>query len=147
MEQVNTQEFKVNKKMKLDFKDSKSATGRRKRSVARVWVKKGSGKIYVNGQEMIKYFKRPAHQLIVTRPLDEINGTNDYDVKCTVKGGGLTGQAGAIIHGISRALVNIDSSLKKSLKKSKLTTRDPRKVERKKYGHRKARRSFQFSKR
>ena len=114
MEQVNTQEFKVNKKMKLDFKDSKSATGRRKRSVARVWVKKGSGKIYVNGQEMIKYFKRPAHQLIVTRPLDEINGTNDYDVKCTVKGGGLTGQAGAIIHGISRALVNIDSSLKKS---------------------------------
>tara|TARA_B100000700_G_scaffold327911_1_gene443994 strand:- start:3457 stop:3900 length:444 start_codon:yes stop_codon:yes gene_type:complete len=147
MEQVNTQEFKVNKKMKLDFKDSKSATGRRKRSVARVWVKKGSGKIYVNGQEMIKYFKRPAHQLIVTRPLDEINGTNDYDVKCTVKGGGLTGQAGAIIHGISRALVNIDSSLKKTLKKSKLTTRDPRKVERKKYGHRKARRSFQFSKR
>ena len=147
MEQVNTQEFKVNKKMKLDFKDSKSATGRWKRSVARVWVKKGSGKIYVNGQEMIKYFKRPAHQLIVTRPLDEINGTNDYDVKCTVKGGGLTGQAGAIIHGISRALVNIDSSLKKTLKKSKLTTRDPRKVERKKYGHRKARRSFQFSKR
>ena len=147
MEQVNTQEFKVNKKMKLDFKDSKSATGRRKRSVARVWVKKGSGKIYVNGQEMIKYFKRPAHQLIVTRPLDEINGTNDYDVKCTVKGEGLTGQAGAIIHGISRALVNIDSSLKKTLKKSKLTTRDPRKVERKKYGHRKARRSFQFSKR
>ena len=95
----------------------------------------------------IKYFKRPAHQLIVTRPLDEINGTNNYDVKCSVKGGGLTGQAGAIIHGISRALVDIDSSLKKILKKSKLTTRDPRKVERKKYGHRKARRSFQFSKR
>ena len=96
---------------------------------------------------MIKYFKRPAHQLIVTRPLDEVNGTNNYDVKCSVRGGGLTGQAGAIIHGISRALVDIDSSLKKTLKKSKLTTRDPRKVERKKYGHRKARRSFQFSKR
>ena len=96
---------------------------------------------------MIKYFKRPVHQLIVTRPLEEINGTNEYDVKCSVKGGGLTGQAGAIIHGISRALVNIDSSLKKTLKRSKLTTRDPRKVERKKYGHRKARRSFQFSKR
>ncbi len=140
-------DIQSNKKINIDFKDSKSATGRRKRSIARVWVKKGSGKIFVNGKEMIKYFKRPAHQLIVTRPLDEINGTNDYDVKCNVKGGGLTGQAGAIIHGISRALVNIDSSLKKTLKKSKLTTRDPRKVERKKYGHRKARRSFQFSKR
>ena len=147
MEQTNTQSSKSNKKANIDFKDGKSATGRRKRSIARVWVKKGSGKIYVNGQEMIKYFKRPSHQLIVTRPLDEINGATEYDVKCSVKGGGLTGQAGAIIHGISRALVNIDSSLKKTLKKSKLTTRDPRKVERKKYGHRKARRSFQFSKR
>tara|TARA_A100001011_G_C14130687_1_gene765299 strand:+ start:247 stop:681 length:435 start_codon:yes stop_codon:yes gene_type:complete len=144
MEQTNIQS---NKKFNIDFKDSKSATGRRKRSIARVWVKKGSGKIYINGLEMIKYFKRPAHQLIVTRPLEEINGANDYDVKCMVRGGGLTGQAGAIIHGISRALVIIDSSFKKTLKKSKLTTRDPRKVERKKYGRRKARRSFQFSKR
>ena len=147
MEQSNSEISKSNKKLNIDFKDSRSATGRRKRSIARVWVKKGSGKIYVNGKEMIKYFKRPAHQLIVTRPLDEVNGTNNYDVKCSVRGGGLTGQAGAIIHGISRALVDIDSSLKKILKKSKLTTRDPRKVERKKYGHRKARRSFQFSKR
>ena len=148
MNQINTEESKrPNNKINIDFKDSKSATGRRKRSIARVWVKKGSGKIYVNGKEMNKYFKRPVHQLIVTRPLEEINGTNEYDVKCSVKGGGLTGQAGAIIHGISRALVNIDSSLKKILKKSKLTTRDPRKVERKKYGRRKARRSFQFSKR
>ncbi len=147
MEQANIQTSKSNKKLNIDFKDSKSATGRRKRSIARVWVKKGSGKIYVNGQEMVKYFKRPVHQLIVSRPLEEINATNQYDVKCSVKGGGLTGQAGAIIHGISRALVNIDSALKKTLKKSKLTTRDPRKVERKKYGHRKARRSFQFSKR
>ena len=144
MEQTNIQS---NKKLNIDFKDSKYATGRRKRSIARVWVKKGSGKIYINGLEMIKYFKRPAHQLIVTRPLEEINGANDYDVKCMVRGGGLTGQAGAIIHGISRALVIIDSSFKKTLKKSKLTTRDPRKVERKKYGRRKARRSFQFSKR
>ncbi len=147
MEQSNSEISRSNKKLNIDFKDSRSATGRRKRSIARVWVKKGSGKIYVNGKEMIKYFKRPAHQLIVTRPLDEVNGTNNYDVKCSVRGGGLTGQAGAIIHGISRALVDIDSSLKKTLKKSKLTTRDPRKVERKKYGHRKARRSFQFSKR
>ncbi len=136
-----------NKKINLDFKESQAATGRRKRSIARVWVKKGTGKIFVNGKEMIKYFKRPAHQLIVVRPLEEINAANLYDVKCNVKGGGLTGQAGAIIHGISRALVGIDSNLKKTLKKSKLTTRDPRKVERKKYGHRKARRSFQFSKR
>ena len=147
MNQPNIQSNKGNKKLNIDFKESKAATGRRKRSIARVWVKKGSGKIYVNGQEMIKYFKRPVHQLIVSRPLEEINGINDYDVKCSVKGGGLTGQAGAIIHGISRALVSIDSSLKKTLKKSKLTTRDPRKVERKKYGRRKARRSFQFSKR
>ena len=147
MNEPNLQPTKSNKKLNIDFKDSKSATGRRKRSIARVWVKKGSGKIYVNGLEMNKYFKRPAHQLIVTQPLDEINGVNEYDVKCSVKGGGLTGQAGAIIHGISRALVDIESSLKKTLKKSKLTTRDPRKVERKKYGRRKARRSFQFSKR
>ena len=147
MNQPIIQSNKATKKLNIDFKESKAATGRRKRSIARVWVKKGSGKIYVNGQEMIKYFKRPVHQLIVSRPLEEINGINDYDVKCSVKGGGLTGQAGAIIHGISRALVSIDSSLKKTLKKSKLTTRDPRKVERKKYGHRKARRSFQFSKR
>ena len=120
MEQNNSEITKSNKKLNINFKDSRSATGRRKRSIARVWVKKGSGKIYVNGKEMIKYFKRPAHQLIVTRPLDEVNGTNNYDVKCNVRGGGLTGQAGAIIHGISRALVDIDSSLKKTLKKSKI---------------------------
>ena len=134
-------------KIKLDFKDSKYATGRRKQSIARVWVKKGSGKIYVNGKTMNEYFKRPVHQITVSRPLHEINAPNDYDVKCSVKGGGLSGQAGAIIHGLSRALVIIDSSLKKTLKKNKFTTRDSRKVERKKYGHRKARRSFQFSKR
>ena len=134
-------------KIKLDFKDSKYATGRRKRSIARVWVKKGSGKIYVNGKEINQYFKRPIHQMIVVRPLEEIKVTDQYDVKCHVKGGGLSGQAGAIIHGMSRALVAFDSNTKKTLKKSKFTTRDSRKVERKKYGHRKARRSFQFSKR
>ncbi len=138
---------KGTQKIKLDFKDAKYATGRRKRSIARVWIKKGSGKIFVNGKEMIQYFKRPAHQIIVTKPLEAINLMSQYDIKCNVKGGGLSGQAGAIIHGMSRALVNMDNSLKKILKKNKFTTRDSRKVERKKYGHRKARRSFQFSKR
>jgi|TARA_B110000444_G_C18362341_1_gene376593 small subunit ribosomal protein S9 len=135
------------KKIKLDFTDSKYATGRRKRSIARVWVKKGSGNIYVNGIQMNKYFKRPVHQIIVTRPLEISNVLTSYDVKCSVAGGGLSGQAGAIIHGLSRALVSSDESLKKGLKKEKLTTRDSRVVERKKYGRRKARRSFQFSKR
>jgi|TARA_B100001093_G_scaffold505535_2_gene563048 small subunit ribosomal protein S9 len=134
-------------KIKLDFKDSKYATGRRKRSIAKVWVKKGSGNIYVNGLKMNEYFKRPVHQIIVTRPLEVSNVLTSYDVRCSVKGGGLSGQAGAIIHGLSRALVIQDENLKQGLKKEKLTTRDSRVVERKKYGHRKARRSFQFSKR
>ena len=134
-------------KIKLDFKESNYATGRRKKSVARVWIKKGSGKIYVNGKEINKYFKRPLHQLIVVMPLQETNVMSKFDVKCNVRGGGLSGQAGAIIHGISRALVKTDPNLKKTLKKNKFTTRDSRKVERKKYGHKKARRSFQFSKR
>ena len=138
---------KGTQKIKLDFKDAKYATGRRKRSIARIWIKKGSGKIFVNGKEMIQYFKRPAHQIIVTKPLEEVNLMSQYDIKCNVKGGGLSGQAGAIIHGMSRALVSMDNSLKKILKKNKFTTRDSRKVERKKYGHKKARRSFQFSKR
>ena len=138
---------KRTQKVKLDFKDAKYATGRRKRSIARIWIKKGSGKIFVNGKEMIQYFKRPAHQIIVTKPLEAINVMSQYDIKCNVRGGGLSGQAGAIIHGMSRALVNMDNSLKKILIKNKFTTRDSRKVERKKYGHKKARRSFQFSKR
>ena len=134
-------------KMKLDFKESNYATGRRKESVARVWIKKGTGKIFVNGKTMNDYFKRPVHQLKVVMPLQETNAINKFDVKCNVKGGGLSGQAGAIIHGISRALVKTDPTFKKVLKKNKFTTRDSRKVERKKYGHKKARRSFQFSKR
>ena len=146
MENLNTT-IANNKKIKLDFKDSKYATGRRKRSIAKVWIKKGSGNIYVNGIKMDEYFKRPIHQIIVTRPLEVSKSLSSYDVKCSVKGGGLSGQAGAIIHGLSRALVSYDQNLKKDLKKEKLTTRDSRVVERKKYGHRKARRSFQFSKR
>ncbi len=134
-------------KIKLDFKESNYATGRRKESVARVWIKKGTGKIFVNGKNMNDYFKRPVHQLKVIMPLQETNVINKFDVKCNVKGGGLSGQAGAIIHGISRALVKTDPTFKKVLKKNKFTTRDSRKVERKKYGHKKARRSFQFSKR
>ena len=146
MEQTSINKEKT-KKIKLDFKDSKYSTGRRKKSIAKVWVKKGTGKIYVNGKNMGDYFKRPVHQLIVTRPLEITKVINNYDVRCSVSGGGLSGQAGAIILGISRALISHDENLKKDLKKDKLTTRDSRVVERKKYGHRKARRSFQFSKR
>ena len=142
-----TQISEKSKKIKLNFKDSKYATGRRKRSIAKVWVKKGSGVIHVNGKKMNDYFKRPVHQIIVTRPLEISNLLNSYDVKASVKGGGLSGQAGAIIHGLSRALVLHDETIKKVLKKEKLISRDSRVVERKKYGRRKARRSFQFSKR
>ncbi len=135
------------KKIKLDFKDSKYATGRRKKSIARVWLKKGSGNMYVNGKKMIDYFQKPNLQIAIFRPLTLVKRENEFDVRCTVKGGGLTGQAGAIILGISRAIVLFEPDLKLTLKKEKLTTRDSRAVERKKYGRRKARRSFQFSKR
>ena len=137
----------VNNKIKLDFKDSKYATGRRKRSIARVWLKKGSGNLHVNGKKMIDYFKKPNLQIAIFRPLTLVKRENEFDVRCSVKGGGLTGQAGAIILGISRAILLFEPELKPILKKEKLTTRDSRTVERKKYGHRKARRSFQFSKR
>jgi len=143
---METQELK-NKKIKLDFKDSKYATGRRKKSIAKIWLKKGSGKIYVNGKNYEDYFKRSNHKMQILRPFEIINQSTSYDVKCSVKGGGHTGQAGAMVHGISKALLLFDSNLKATLKKEKLTTRDSRAVERKKYGHRKARRSFQFSKR
>ena len=133
--------------IKPDFKDSKYATGRRKTSIAKVWLKKGTGKIYVNGKSYGDYFTRPMHKIKLLRTFEIINQTANYDVKCNVKGGGLTGQVGALVHGISKALLQFDSNLKPTLKKEKLTTRDSRAVERKKYGHRKARRSFQFSKR
>jgi len=135
------------KKIKLDFKDSKYATGRRKTSIAKVWLKKGSGKIYVNGKNYEDYFKRANHKMLLLRPFEIINQLTGYDVRCSVKGGGHTGQVGAMVHGISKALLQFDSELKSTLKKEKLTTRDSRAVERKKYGRKKARRSYQFSKR
>ena len=138
---------KKNTKIKLDFKDSKYATGRRKSSIAKIWLKKGTGKIYVNGKDYQDYFKRSNHKMEILRPFECINQSSAFDVKCSVKGGGHTGQAGTMIHGISKALLLFDSQYKPMLKKEKLTTRDSRTVERKKYGHRKARRSFQFSKR
>ena len=134
-------------KIKLNFKDSKYATGRRKTSIAKIWLKKGSGKIYVNGKNYEDYFKRENHKMQLLRPFEIISQPTDYDVRCNVKGGGLTGQVGAMVHGISKALLMFDTELKSTLKKEKLTTRDSRSVERKKYGRRKARRSFQFSKR
>ena len=134
-------------KLNLDFKDSKYATGRRKTSIAKIWLKKGSGKIYVNGKNYEDYFKRANHKMQLLRPFEIINQPTDYDVKCSVKGGGHTGQVGAMVHGISKALLQFDSELKSTLKKEKLTTRDSRAVERKKYSRKKARRSYQFSKR
>ena len=148
MNQINTEEIKkTNSKINIDFKDSESATGRRKRSIARVWVKKGSGKIYVNGKLLDEYFTNNTHKMLITRPFEVINQSTSYDVKCSVSGGGHTGQAGAMVHGISKALIQFDPELKTTLKTEKLNTRDSRSVERKKPGRKKARRSFQFSKR
>ena len=141
--QTNTKQPKI----KLDFKDSKYATGRRKKSIAKVWVKKGTGKIYVNGRTMDEYFTSGAHKMQITRPFEIINQATSYDVRCSVTGGGHTGQAGALVHGIARALILFDSEFRATLKTEKLSTRDSRSVERKKPGRRKARRSFQFSKR
>ena len=143
--QLNSQPVK--KETKLDFKEAKYATGRRKKSIARVWLKKGSGDILINGKKMVDYFKKPNLQTVVCRPLTLVKREKEFDISCSVKGGGLSGQAGAIIHGIARALLKFEPDLKPTLKKEKLTTRDSRAVERKKYGYRKARRSFQFSKR
>ena len=143
--QLNSNPLK--KIIRLDFKNTKYATGRRKKSIAKVWLKKGSGNIHVNGKLMANYFKKQNLQMAIFRPLTIVKRENEFDVRCSVRGGGLTGQAGAIIHGIARAIVEFEPELKQTLKKAKLTTRDSRAVERKKYGRRKARRSFQFSKR
>ena len=137
----------INKKIKLDFKDSKYATGRRKKSIAKVWLKRGAGNIHVNGKKMIDYFQKQNLQMAITRPFTVVKRENEFDARCSVKGGGLSGQAGAIILGLARAIILFEPELKTTLKKEKLTTRDSRAVERKKYGRRKARRSFQFSKR
>ena len=145
MENIQTK-FKT-QKIDLDFKDSKYATGRRKKSIAKVWLKKGTGKIYVNGKIYSEYFADDNHRMQITRPFEIINQPTEYDVRCNVKGGGATGQAGAMVHGISKALVLFDETFRSTLKTEKLTTRDSRAVERKKPGRKKARRSFQFSKR
>ena len=143
----NSQVISKSTKLKLDFKESKYATGRRKTSIARVWLKKGSGKIYVNGKMYNEYFASENHKMQIVRPFEIIKQPTEYDVRCSVSGGGHTGQAGAMVHGISKALLMFDENFKTTLKTENLTTRDPRAVERKKPGRRKARRSFQFSKR
>ena len=123
------------------------ATGKRKDAVARVWIKPGSGKVTVNGKEMNAYFARPVLQMVLAQPFEVAGVVGEFDVMATVKGGGLSGQAGAVKHGISKALQLYEPSLRGPLKAAGFLTRDARVVERKKYGKRKARRSFQFSKR
>ena len=135
------------KEVKLDNKQRVYATGKRKNSIARVWLKRGSGSISVNGKTLDNYFARPVLQMIVNQPLNIIDSVGGYEIMATVKGGGLSGQAGAIRHGISKALSLYDSSLRPILKKVGFITRDSRVVERKKSGLAKARRSYQFSKR
>ena len=123
------------------------STGKRKDAIARVWIKPGSGRVVINGKDIDKYFARPVLQMILRQPFQVTGVDGQFDVNATVKGGGLSGQAGAVKHGISKALQLYDPTLRSSLKASGFLTRDSRVVERKKYGKRKARRSFQFSKR
>jgi small subunit ribosomal protein S9 len=132
---------------KLDPQGRAYATGRRKDAVARVWIRPGSGRIVVNGRDWQVYFARPVLRMLINQPFQAINRANQYDVIATVMGGGLSGQAGAVRHGISRALTNHEPELRPVLKSGGFLTRDARVVERKKYGKAKARRSFQFSKR
>ncbi len=132
---------------KVDKMGRAYSTGKRKSSIARVWIKLGKGDIHINGKKEEKYFNSKTHRIILNQPLTIVNRKSELDVICTVTGGGMSGQAGAIRHGISRALVNFEPSLRKTLKSNGFLTRDSRVVERKKYGKAKARRSFQFSKR
>ncbi len=132
---------------KIDKFGRSYATGRRKESAARVWIKPGSGRFTVNGKDMLAYFGRPTQQMVINQPLVSINRLQQYDIVCTVAGGGLSGQAGAVRHGVARALINYEPALRPALKHGGFLTRDAREVERKKYGKAKARRSFQFSKR
>ena len=132
---------------KLDAKGRAYATGKRKDAVARVWLVRGHGRVTVNGRDIETYFARPTLRMIIQQPLTAASRSNEFDVVCTVSGGGLSGQAGAVRHGISRALINFEPELRPVLKKGGYLTRDPRVVERKKYGRAKARKSFQFSKR
>ena len=123
------------------------ATGRRKNAIARVWIKPGNGRFTVNGRDQLVYFARPVLRMLIQQPIVATNRTGQYDVTCTVSGGGLSGQAGAVRHGISKALTYFEPDLRGALKRGGFLTRDSRVVERKKYGKAKARRSFQFSKR
>ncbi|MCG8359967.1 MAG: 30S ribosomal protein S9 [Kiloniellales bacterium] len=132
---------------KIDAQGRSYATGKRKDAVARVWIKPGSGRMSVNGRDIETYFARPVLRMVINQPFEAVNRKDQYDVICTVKGGGLSGQAGAVRHGISKALTYFEPTLRPVLKKGGFLTRDARVVERKKYGKRKARRSFQFSKR
>ena len=132
---------------KLDAQGRAYATGKRKDAVARVWIKPGSGKITVNGRAFDAYFARPVLRMIVQQPLGIVGRANQYDLTVTVAGGGLSGQAGAVRHGLSKALTYFEPELRPTLKREGFLTRDSRVVERKKYGHKKARKSFQFSKR
>ena len=144
---IETEDIAESTLPKLDKLGRAYATGRRKTSVSRVWLKHGSNKISVNGKSSKDYFKRKIYSTILEEPLFKTDYLDKIEVFATVSGGGLSGQAGALRHGISRALVNFDPSLRKKLKKAGFLTRDARKVERKKFGKHKARRSPQFSKR
>jgi small subunit ribosomal protein S9 len=135
------------REQQLDKLGRAYATGRRKDAVARVWLKPGSGKIVVNGRDQEVYFARPTLRLVINQPFDVAERREQYDVIATVKGGGLSGQAGAVKHGIAQALSRYEPALRSAVKAAGFLTRDPRVVERKKYGRAKARRSFQFSKR
>ena len=135
------------REQQLDKQGRAYATGRRKDAVARVWLKPGSGQIIVNGRDQAIYFARPTLRLVINQPFDIADRRGQYDVVATVKGGGLSGQAGAVKHGISQALTRYEPALRTTVKQAGFLTRDPRVVERKKYGRAKARRSFQFSKR
>ena len=132
---------------KIDKQGRAYATGKRKNAVARVWIKPGAGRMTVNGRDIAVYFARPVLRMLLSQPFQVCNRLNQYDVICSVVGGGLSGQAGAVRHGISRALTHFEPTLRPLLKKGGFLTRDSRVVERKKYGKAKARRSFQFSKR
>ena len=132
---------------KVDKLGRSYGTGRRKTATARVWVKRGTGKITVNGKDIVDYFARPVLRLMIRQPLEAAKRETEIDIVCTVKGSGLTGQAGAVRHGIARALVEFEPDLRVAMRPGKFLTRDPRAVERKKYGKAKARKSFQFSKR
>ncbi len=140
-------ELEINREPQRDALGRSYATGKRKDAVARVWIKPGSGKVTVNGKDMSVYFARPVLQMILRQPFTVAGVEDEFDVMATVKGGGLSGQAGAVKHGISVALQRYEPSMRGALKAAGFLTRDSRVVERKKFGRRKARRSFQFSKR